>query len=62
MSNLLTGLIAMAMIVMFLGKYAITLNALPLWIIIVGVLVLIAYDYISSLRATRNEPGNNDQD
>ncbi len=53
MANLITGAVAIVLIVVFLGKYAVTLNSLPLWIIIVGTLVLVGYDYFSSLRARR---------
>jgi len=58
MSNLVTGLIALVLVAVFLGKYAITLNAIPLWIIIVGTLVLIGYDYVTSIRATRDQEDN----
>lgn len=51
MTNLITGLVAVILIAMFLGHYAITLNSWPLWIIIIFVVLLIGVDYLQSLRS-----------
>ena len=56
MTNIITGLVAMVLLVLFLGNYALTLNALPLWIIIVLILGLAIADYVKSL-ANNQENG-----
>jgi protein-S-isoprenylcysteine O-methyltransferase Ste14 len=53
MVNTITGAIAVVLIVMFLGEYAVTLNKLPLWVIIGGVLLLMIADYVLSFKAYR---------
>ncbi len=50
MVNLITGSVAVAMIIIFLGYYAITLQSIPLWIIIAGVLIMVVVDFYQSLR------------
>jgi hypothetical protein len=50
MSNLITGLIAVSIAVVFLLFYAIRLNSVALWIIIVGNLVLLLYDFYKSIK------------
>jgi len=50
MTNLLTGLLAMLMLLVFLGDYAVRIGSVPLWIIIVGVLMLALYDFLQSVR------------
>ena len=50
MSNLITGLIAVLMSVVFLGFYAIRLKSVVLWIIIGANLVCLLYDYVQSIR------------
>ena len=55
MANLITGLVGIVLAVVFLGTYAITLNELPLWLIIVGVLLLAVADFVLSLRADKQE-------
>jgi hypothetical protein len=50
MSNLITGLIAVSIAVVFLLFYAIRLNSVALWIIIVGNLVLLVYDFYKSIK------------
>ncbi len=54
-SNTVTGLVGLALITLFLGNYAVTLKAIPLWAIIVGTLALVAYDYLGSLRAAKEQ-------
>ena len=50
MSNLITGLIAVSMAVVFLLFYAMRLNSVALWIIIVGNLILLIYDFYKSIK------------
>ncbi len=55
MTKLVTGLIGTAMMVVFLGYYAVSLNAIPLWIIIGSILAMVCVQFVESLRS-------NDQD
>ncbi len=50
MSNMITGFIGVAVFAVFLSDYAIRINSVPLWIIILSVLAMVGYDYVSSLR------------
>ena len=50
MSNLITGVIAVSIAVVFLLFYAIRLNSVALWIIILGNLVLLLYDFYKSIK------------
>ncbi|MGI9332863.1 MAG: hypothetical protein ACR2RL_06855 [Gammaproteobacteria bacterium] len=47
--ELVAGVIAIVLVVVFLGNYAIVLNTLPLWIIIVGILALPLADFVQTL-------------
>ncbi len=53
MVNMITGAIAVLAIVVFLGEYAVTINTLPLWVIICGVCAMMVYDYVKSIKAHR---------
>lgn len=44
--NWVCGIFALLMVVVFLGKYAVSIGSIPLWIIIVGVLILAVVDLI----------------
>ncbi len=48
--NWICGIFALLMLVVFLGKYAVSIGSLPLWIIIVGVLILPAVDLLKSMK------------
>lgn len=50
MANLFTGLIAVVLIFVFLGNYAIKLGSIALWIIIVSILAMVSADFLQSLR------------
>lgn len=50
MSNLITGVIAVAMAMVFLLFYAIRLKSVVLWIIIAANLALLAYDLYKSIK------------
>lgn len=57
MLYLVTGLVGMALMVIFLGYYAVTLDAIPLWIIIIAVLIMAVWEFAESARSS-----NRDQD
>ena len=48
---LITGLIGIAMLVAFLGFMVVWVKAIPLIIIVVGVVSLLVYDFVQTLRA-----------
>ena len=45
MANIITGAIAVAMGLVFFLYYAIRLKSITLWIIIVGAVIMLAYDF-----------------
>ena len=49
--TLITGLIGIAMLATFLGIMVWWVKALPLILIVVGVLALLIYDFVQELRA-----------
>lgn len=57
MANLISGLIALLMVVAFLGFYAVTLHSIALWIIIVAILGLTVLDFVQSLRGGGKQTG-----
>jgi len=56
--NLVCGIFALLGVIVFLGKYAVSIGEIPLWIIIVGVLVLPVADLIVTLRHDLSGDGN----
>ncbi len=58
MDNIITGLIAVTMLVVFLGFYAYKVISAPLWIIIAGVLALAIYDFYESIKKGEGENGD----
>ena len=50
MQKTVTGVIAMVMLVVFLGNYLIKIGSWPLGIIIVGVLAMAIFDYVQTFR------------
>lgn len=54
--KIVTGLIGTLMVVVFLGYYAVSLNAIPLWIIIVSVLAMVCIEFFESLKEDNHEP------
>jgi hypothetical protein len=52
--NLVTGIIGIAMLLAFLGIMAWWVQALPMIIIIVGVVLLLIYDFVQTLRHGEN--------
>jgi hypothetical protein len=57
MMMLITGLIGIAMLVAFLGILVWWIKALPLAIIVVGVVLLMVYDLVRTLRYGEGGPG-----
>ena len=57
MTNLITGIIGLAMVMTFLGFMVFWVKAVPLIIIVVGVMILAMIDFVQSLRATENGAG-----
>ncbi|MFQ5520234.1 MAG: hypothetical protein ACE5FK_02450 [Candidatus Methylomirabilia bacterium] len=58
MGNLISGLIALSMVVAFLGFYAVTLRSIALWIIIVAILSLTLLDFAQSVRKGKGQTGD----
>jgi hypothetical protein len=57
MMNLITGIIGLAMVITFLGFMVIWVKAIPLIVIVVGVMILAAIDLVQSVRAANNGAG-----
>ncbi len=58
MDNIIAGVIGVAMIVVFLGFYVIKLNSIPLWIIIVGIIAMILYEFYESIVKGEGQNGD----
>jgi hypothetical protein len=54
MMNLITGIIGLAMVMTFLGFMVIWVKAIPLIIIVVGVMILAVIDFVQSVRDKEN--------
>jgi hypothetical protein len=50
------GVIGIAMVTAFLGFMVVWVQALPIIIIVVGVLLLLIYDFVQEIRAAANGP------
>lgn len=50
MSNIITGAIAVSMCLIFMIFYAFRLHSVPLWIIILGNLAFLLFDYYKSIK------------
>jgi hypothetical protein len=57
-TTLITGLIGIALLMAFLGIMVWWVKALPLIVIVVGVLVLLLIDFVQELRAESNSAGS----
>ncbi len=55
MDELITGLIAVFLFVLFLGFYAVKLKSIPLWIIIVSVVAMVAFNFYEGIRKAKND-------
>jgi len=56
MANIITGAIAVAMGVAYYLYYAIRIKSIPLWIIIGGAVIMLAYDFYESIRGNKTPP------
>ena len=54
MMNLVTGFIGIGMLIVFMGIMLIWVPAPPLIIIVVGVILLLLYDFMQTLREGEN--------
>lgn len=57
MMTLVTGIVGIAMLVVFLGILLWWIKALPLTIIVVVVVLLLIYDFVQTLRYGENGAG-----
>ncbi len=58
MDNIITGLIAIVLLVFFLGFYAYKVISIPLWIIIAGILAMVIYDFYESVKKSEGQNGD----
>jgi hypothetical protein len=58
MTNVITGIVGLGMVMTFLGFMVVWVPALPLIIIIVGVMILAVFDFFQSLRTKENGAGS----
>lgn len=58
MVTLISGVIAAVMVAVFLGYYALRIESIPLWLIIIGVLGMVIADFVRTLRQGKNDTGN----
>lgn len=58
--NWICGIIALVLLIVFLGKYAVSIGSIPLWIIILGVLILPVFDVFKSLKDSNGDSGSAD--
>ncbi len=58
MFTLITGVMAAVMVVVFLGYYALRIESIPLWIIIIGVLGMVIADFVRTFREGKNDTGD----
>ena len=56
MTNLITGLIGLALMMTFLGILVVWIKAIPLIVIVVGVVILAVVDFVHSLKTTNGTP------
>lgn len=53
MISIITSAVAGVLVVAFLGYYAITLNRVPLWIVIIAVLGMLIADFVLTARGDK---------
>ena len=58
MTNLITGLVAVTIVIVFLGNYAVKLGSIPLWIIIGSILAMAVTDFVQSVRERNDNSGS----
>ena len=57
MMGLVTGVVGIVLVLLFLGILVWWIKALPLTIIVVGVIALLLYDFVRTLRYGESGPG-----
>ena len=55
--NVITGIVGIVLLVVFLGILVWWIKALPLTVIVVGVLLLMVYDFVQTVRHGENDGG-----
>jgi F0F1-type ATP synthase assembly protein I len=58
MFTLITGVTAAVMVAVFLGYYALRIESIPLWLIIIGVLGMVIADFVQTWRKEQNDTSN----
>ena len=53
--NVITGIIGIVLLVVFLGILVWWIKALPLTVIVVGVILLMVYDFVQTVRHGEND-------
>ncbi|MGA6994259.1 MAG: hypothetical protein WBX50_10210 [Candidatus Deferrimicrobiaceae bacterium] len=56
MANIITGVIAVAMGLVFFLYYALRIKSVMLWIIILGAVIMLVYDFYESIRENNKPP------
>lgn len=56
MTNLITGLIGLALMITFLGILVVWIKTIPLIVIVVSVVILAVVDFVHSLKTTNGTP------
>lgn len=56
-ANLIAGILGIALVGAFLGILVGWLKAVPLAVIVVGVMALVIYDVVTSLKESNGSPG-----
>lgn len=56
MANIVTGVIGVAMAVVFYLYYAIRINSIALWIIIIAAVIMLVYDFYESVKGNKTPP------
>ena len=56
MANIVTGVIGVAMAVVFYLYYAIRIKSIPLWIIIIAGVIMLVYDFYESIKGNKTPP------
>ncbi|HSL99670.1 MAG TPA: hypothetical protein VK944_06050 [Candidatus Limnocylindria bacterium] len=59
MANIITGVIAVAMGLVFFLYYALRIKSVTLWIIIIGAVIMLVYDFVESVRESNKLPPGN---
>ena len=54
MGNVINGLLGIVLVVLFLGGYAVGVRSIPFAIIVIGVLVLIGFDFYQTVKKENN--------